>query len=233
VAVAKGQELATVVSNLDPNPVANYFSINFLYNKNGLVGANSRNERNPAALDTYYGLDPRELVGYSTTAGATWSLPGGPYGVNGGKAFVPTYIAEYADGSHSGQPYYYSVAVSGTQTMVYPNVPVPWTITELGAYTSGPGTGTVSLIVDGVVKATATLDGSGMLRASILPVLVAPGSTVKVSTTLTAGGLNLRRLQADTVWSTIMGLGPNTSYYLEGDPTRAVPLYALPRYISQ
>ena len=75
LSVRAGEEYATIVRNVDPNPGANYFSSNFLYNASYLVGANGRNERNRAARDVFYGLDPRELVGYSRDAGASWALP--------------------------------------------------------------------------------------------------------------------------------------------------------------
>lgn len=99
IAVTKGQELATVVQNADGAPATNWFSTNHLYTEAGVLGANGRNERDPNATDAHYGLDPREIVGYSTDGGATWSLPGGPYGAPGGKSFIASYIQRYSDGA--------------------------------------------------------------------------------------------------------------------------------------
>ena len=127
--VTKGAEYATVVKNVDSNPSGNFFSTNYLFAATGVVGANGRNERNPNATDAYYGRDPRELVGYTTDGGANWALPGGPYGDNQGRAFIPTYVQEYADGFRGGQPYYWAGDTSSSVTMVFPNVPIPWTIT--------------------------------------------------------------------------------------------------------
>src|SRR5581483_1121080 len=154
-AVTARQEYALVIQNADPDPADNYFSLNFLYVKSGLQGANGRNERSAGAFDAYYGLDPRELVGYSSDGGSSWRLPGGPYGPNGGAAFLPTYELDYASGAVGGQPYYYSSEVGGTFTMVFPNVPVRWTIEQLGAVASTSGSATVTLAVDGVDRASA------------------------------------------------------------------------------
>jgi hypothetical protein len=235
LAVTKGQEFATVIRNADSAPTTNWFSINYLYRGDfgfGIAGANGRNERDPFAQDAHYGLDPREVVGFSTDAGATWKMPGGPYGAAGGAAFLPTYIQQYTDGAKAGQPYYWAQAVSGTVAMVYPNVPVTWTISELGAYTStsSGGSSAVRLFVDGVERAQATLSGVGMLRAPISPVTVNPGQTVKVQTTAGSTGLNLRKMYADSVWAGLMGLGTSAPFYMEGAPQTAVAIYPLPMY---
>lgn len=232
---AKGQEFATVVQNIDSNPAVNRFSINGLYSSGGLAGANGRNERSSTATDAYYGLDPRELVGSSNDGGLTWQLPAPNY--------VPTYVQVYADGYRDGQPFLYPTcpcpgALSGTQTMAFPSVPATWTISQLGAFTVGPGSARVDLLVNDVVKASATLSGAGMLRASITPVTVSPGSTVKVRTTAGSGGLALQRLDADTTWKYggVLTMGPGWRWqYVEqqggGAADRAVvTVYALPMY---
>ena len=232
-AVAAGQELALVVSNVDPQPAANFFSLNFLYLRTGVEGANGRNERSTNAADAYYRLDPRELVGWSTNGGATWTLPGGPYGSGGGRVFLPTFVLHYADGGAGGQPYYYSSAIpDGSYTMVFPNVPVRWTITQLGAYASAPGSATVTLAVDGVQTAAATLAGTGILRVAIAPVTVNSGSTVTITSRVGSGGLGLRRLSADAIWTDRFGLGSGFRYFLQGDPSKALPLYPLPMYAA-
>jgi hypothetical protein len=228
VAVTKGQEYATVFRNTDPAPAANYTSPNFLYTSTGIVGANGRNERNKDAADAYYGLDPRELVGYSTNGGATWNLPGGPYGTLGGKNFLPTYIQEYATGHLDGQPYYRTDdASTADRTMVFPNVPVPWTIRALGAFTLIPGNGTLTLYVDGTQRAQANVNGTGMLRATIPPITVNPGQTVKV----TATGLSIQNMTADSAWGRLLGMQLSTKrWYVENEPnfSAAAPVYPLP-----
>jgi hypothetical protein len=237
--VTRGTELAVQIANVHSSPSGNYFSTNHLYRGDfgfGIAGANGRNERNLFAADAFYGLDPREVVGWSADGGATWRMPGGPYGANSGGAFLPTYIQEYADGHKAGQPYYWAMATSGTVTMVYPNVPVTWTISQLGAYTSttSGGASTVRLYVDGVQRGSADLSGAGMLRASITPVTVNPGQTVKVQTTAGSSGLNLYRQHADANWTRIMNLAPSASppFYLEGSVPAgsSVPVYPLPMY---
>jgi hypothetical protein len=223
--VRAGKEYATIVRNVDPNPGANYFSSNFLYTTSPLVGANGRNERNRAARDVFYGLDPRELVGYSRSAGARWALPGGPY--RGG--FLPTYIQAYSDDVHEGQPYYWAEAVSSGQAMVYPKIPAAWRITHLGVWARSGGSATLSLLVDGVQKASVSVSGSGMLRAPIPPVTAPQGSTVTVRT---SGGLTLSRLHADSAWRKLLGLGPDFRWYDAASPTSdaAVTVFPLPMY---
>jgi hypothetical protein len=221
--VVAGAEYATIVRNVDSSPGTNWFSSNFLYTSSPLAGANGRNERDAAATDVFYGLDPRELVGYSSDGGASWRLPGGQY--SGG--FLPTYIQAYADGYRDGQPYYWAEAVSGVQSTVFPNVPSPWTITHLGLYARASGTTTLTLLIDGVEVGSAIVTGSGMLRAPIAPVTAPAGSTVVVRT---SGGITLSRLHADGAWRSVLGLGPTFRWYDASNPTgdAAVTVYALP-----
>jgi hypothetical protein len=226
--VTSGEELAAVFNNVDPNPTRNWFSLNFLYEHEGLVGPNARNERNPEATGSAYGLDPRELVGYSTDAGRDWQLPGGPYGPAGGRAFLPTYIAEYADGRRDGQPYYYGHALDGTVEMVFPHVRASWTIDKIGAYLTAASRSDVSLAVDGHERARVTLQGRGMVRQPVDPVEVKAGSTVTLTARAGSGGLALDGLHADAVWTALMSLGENHRFYLHSEPDLAAPLYPLP-----
>lgn len=231
--VEAGQEFATVVRNSDPAPETHWASQNFLYLERGLVGANARNERSADADDGFYGLDPREAVGFSRDGGQTWSIPGGPYGVNGGAAFLPTYLQEYTDGDALGQPFYSSTPWSGPVTMVYPGVDKPWTISQLGAYASGTGSAEVSLLVDGTLVAKATLSGGGVLRAPIEPVLVSPGQKVEVSVIAGANGLPLRIGYAGAVWTSLAGLGLEHEFQLQPRPEFVSPMgpaYAAPVY---
>jgi hypothetical protein len=228
IRVDRGAEYATIVRNTDPVPSKNWSSTNHLWTATGIVGANGRNERSPAAADAYYGLDPRELVGYSKDGGKTWALPGGQYGHPRGRNFLPTYIQEFADGVLAGQPYYSSVPPSGAnRTMVFRNIRRPWRITALGAFTLDPGSGTLTLTVAGRERATVAVKGRGMLRAAIDPVTVAPRQIVKV----TARGLRIRNIVADTAWARLMGMHlPTSPWYVEGEPnfTHAAPVYPLP-----
>ncbi|MDQ6914505.1 MAG: hypothetical protein M3155_01680 [Actinomycetota bacterium] len=226
IPVVKGQMYATVVQNADPDPAHNFFSQNFLYAASGLVGANARNELNPDAADTYYGIDPRELVGYSSDGGATWSLPGGPYGPNGGRAFIPTFVEQFADGYTGGQPYYSSHLQEGPLTMVY-RLDAPTTVTGIGAYTSGPGEADVTLLVDGVRQAVVHLAGQGYLRAAIDPVAVAAGKSLTLATVAGSAGLNLRRDYGGSVWADLMGFGSDYPRYLVEQPQYAAPVYPL------
>ena len=225
--VRAGQELATVLRNEAASPRRDYFSANFLYAGDGLAGANSRNERSAAAPDQLYGLDPRELVGYSTDAGRTWRLPGGPYGPRDGRAFIPTYVQQYADGVFTGQPYYWASRASGRVAMVYPEARRAWTITHLGAFARG-GAADVVLVGDGERRAARRLSGTGFVTARIPAVRVAAGATVRVTARAGDGGLELERQHADAVWARFAGLGPDHRWYLADEPESVVPLYPLP-----
>jgi hypothetical protein len=220
-----------VIRNAAPRPSREFFSINFLYAKAGVLGANGRNERRAAAADRYYGLDARELVGYSRDAGATWGLPGGPYGPHDGKAFLPTYVLQFATGGSDGQFYYYSRPVHGSVRMVYPHAPVT-TITYVAAYTSDPGSATVVLSVNGKRRAAARLSGEGFLVRRITPVTVPAGATVTLTTMAGPGGLALSQQFADARWVHLIGLGRSHTWYLESEPDTAVPLFPLPRWAS-
>lgn len=229
--VRKGEEFATVIRNAARTPSSDFFSVNFLYAKSGVLGANGRNERHAAAADRYYGLDARELVGYSRDGGATWRLPGGPYGPHGGKAFLPTYVLQFAGGGSDGQFYYYSRPVHGTVQMVYPLAPRT-TITHIAAYTSDPGGATVVLAVDGKRRAATRLSGEGFVVRPIPPVTVRRGATVTLTTMAGPGGLALSQEFADARWVRLIGLGRGHNWYLESDPETAVPLFPLPRWTS-
>jgi hypothetical protein len=238
--VRKGDEFATVVRNADPNPSVNYFSVNFLYQAGGVLGANGRNERSANATDVYYGLDPRELVGFSSDGGRSWQLP--VYGAH----YLPTYVELFADGRRAGQPYLYPNCpcpgdVTGTVTMVFPNAPAGWTIRQLGAYTLPPGgRADVDLLINGETVRTASLGGIGMLRTSIDPVTVPRHATVAVRTTAGSGGLELQRIDTDTPWKygPTLQLGRRWKWYFaEGTgggagESAAVTVYPLPFYGS-
>lgn len=226
--VQEGDERATVIRNTDPNPSENFTSVNFLYAEQGVLGANGRNERSADAPDALYGLDPRELVGYSSDGGRNWALPGGEYGEPAGRNFVPTYVQEYSDGRRSGQPYYYAgEPARGDRTMTFAPARTGWTVRGLGAYTPERGSGTLTLRVNGRERASADVSGRGMLRAAVDPVEVKPGERVSV----TASGLALAEVAADTAWGRLVGLHTASApWRLEGgaDFSRAVPVYPLP-----
>jgi hypothetical protein len=230
--VSAGEEYATVIRNEAATPSRDYFSINFFYARDGVLGANGRNERNAAARDRYYRLDPRELVGYSRDGGKTWRLPGGPYGIRGGTDFLPTYVQEYAGGVAEGQFYYYSHPISGSVRMVYRRSPRT-TITHVGAYTDHAGSAAVVLAVNGRRRVVARLSGSGFLMRRIPPVRVPAGATVTLTARAGPGGLALSQQFADSRWSDLVGLGRRYSWYLESDPETAVPLFPLPAWEAQ
>ncbi|MBV9212838.1 MAG: hypothetical protein JOZ25_04235 [Actinobacteria bacterium] len=228
LAVTEGEEYATVIRNADAAPGRNYTSTNFLYANAGIEGANGRDERSPATTDSYYGLDPRELVGYSADGGRHWSLPGGQYGRARGRDFLPTYVQEFAQALPAGQPFYYARPPSRSpQTMLFSNVSRPWTIVALGAYTPMRFPGTLTLKVDGAVRDRVPVAGPGMIRSGIPPVTVLPGQTVEVS----SDGLAIGDVVADTAWGRLMGMDrPTADWRLEGgrDFSSAAPIYPLP-----
>jgi hypothetical protein len=228
LALRAGDERATIIRNTDPVPSENFTSTNFLHLDDGVRGANGRNERSARAGDAFYGLDPRELVGYSSEGGRSWTVPGGQYGERGGRDFLPTYVQEFSDGRVAGQPYYYaSAAARGDRTMRFAPARRRWVVRGLGAYTPERGTGTLALTVNGRPRARATVSGRGLLRTAIAPVTVEAGQVVRV----TASGLTLQDVVADTAWGRLVGLHTASApWRLEGqqDFSRAAPVYPLP-----
>jgi len=241
--VEAGRPYALVLANADPNPAANYFSLNFLAVDQGaqpsLLGAQGRNETSSAAADLYYGLDPREAVGGSADDGKTWHLPGNT-DVTEAK-WVPTYALRFADGTFQAQPYYSShQPADGTYTMVY-RASQPWTVRQIGAYlyTWGAsratrGSGTVQVLVNDQPKEKVALSGSGFVRNWLpQPIALQAGDVLQLQTTVAAAGgsagLPLRFEYADTYMSGLVGLGKSSPFYLDLAPyTYALPLFPLP-----
>lgn len=230
--VSRGQEFATVVRNVDAAPEKNWFSLNFLFQRRGITGPNGRNERRTCVRDAAYDLDPRELVGWSTDAGQSWRLPGGPYGGRRGASFLPTYIQAYADGYRDGQPYYYAHPARGRVDMIYAPARHSLTITRLGAYTYGFSSGVVRIRVDDKLRASARLRGRGRIAARIRRVRVPAGATLRVSTRAGAGGLKLLQLYADADWDDTLRLGSSFRYHLRQDPADPVTVYPLGPWTS-
>ncbi len=224
--VERGEEYITLVRNTDPKPAENYFSLQFLGVEGGLQGANGRNERSPAAVDAYYGLDPRELVGFSNDNGATWALPGGP----GSALPLPTYLQQFSDGFIDGQPYSVAEPMDGPVTMLYPSVPVPWRIEALGAFSNTLGTASLELWVDGEKKGAASVRGKNLMRVGLTPVDVRQGATVKVKALAGRSGLGLWRLRAQEPWDTLVQLGDGYRFSLEGDELATATVFPLPMY---
>jgi hypothetical protein len=226
--VRAGDEHVTVIRNTDPRPSENYTSTNFLFTDAGLVGANARNERSADADDALYGLDPREAVGYSSDGGRSWAIPGGQYGKAGGRHFLPAYVQEFVDGRVAGQPYYYAPApVVRERTMVYAPAGRRWTVRGLGVYVGRRSSGTLVLRVAGRERASVEVSGAGMLREPIDPIAVGPRDEVRV----TARGLPLQPVVADTAWGRLMGMHtPAWRWRIDGEPnfSQAVPVYPLP-----
>lgn len=228
LALRAGDERATIVRNTDPVPSQNFTSANFLFAEGGVLGANGRNERSARAGDALYGLDPREVVGYSSEGGRSWAIPGGQYGKPAGRNFIPTYLQEFADGRVAGQPYYYAADAPGTErTMEFAPARTRWTVRGLGAYAAEQTSGVLTLRVGGDERARARVEGAGMLRAAIDPVGVEPGQRVSVS----SSGLVLRDLVADTAWGRLVGLHTAAApWRIAGEDafSRAAPVYPLP-----
>jgi len=222
--VSKGEVFATVVRNAARVPRRNFFSQNFLYVRDGILGANAHNELRPSAPDARYGLDPREAVGYSRDGGHTWRIPGGPYGPHGGRSFLPTYVLVYRGGLTEGQPYYSATPVSGPVAMVY-RASRPATLAAIAAIVAGRGAAPVTLSVDGRYVSRVRLHGTGLVTASIAPRCIAAGDVVRLETTAGRRGLRLRAMYAGAQWARLLGLGPGYAYFMRPSPDFAVPLF--------
>ncbi len=224
--VERGEEYVTVVRNVDAAPAENFFSTEFLGIEGGLQGANGRNERGTMVGDAYYGLDPRELVGFSEDSGATWTLPGAP----GTAVPLPTYLQVFADGHVDGQPYSLAEPLEPPFTLVYPKVPTPWTLEALGGFSATAGNAEVELYADDRRVAQATLHGQALLRAPLARVELPKGATLKLKVLSGPPGQGLRRLKAREPWDSLTRLGELSSFFLEGDALATATLFPLPMY---
>jgi len=226
VTVKRGREYATLVRNGDAHAARNFSSLNFLYARGGLAGPNAANHRGAVAARSFYGLDPREVIGYSRNAGRTWQIPGGPYGVHGGAAFIPTFLEVFADGHAAGQPFYSSAPLIGPISMSF-RAARTGTLNGIGAYTSGPGAAPVVVEVNGAPSGAAELRGAGFIRADIAPVPVRAGDTITLSTTAGGDALALRRNYAGALETKLAGLGIGGMPFMTSDPQSVTPIYPL------
>jgi hypothetical protein len=225
--VKSGHEYATLIRNGDSNPGHNFSSVNFLYARHGVAGPNGRNDRNPSIAQRFYGLDPREAVGFSTNGGRSWRIPGGPYGTSGGAVFIPTFLEVYADGRAGGQPYYSSTPLAGLATMSF-RVKRTGSMQGVGAYTSGPGAAPVVVRVNGLFRGIALLHGSGFISASLpSSISLHAGDTITLSTVAGALGLALRRDYSGVHEAQLLGLGVHSLAFLTSDPASVVAIYPL------
>jgi hypothetical protein len=224
LAVTRGTEYITVFQNVDTNPSVNYASLNFLYSVSGLQGAQSRNERDPAAPDALYGLDPRELVG--GTYNGTWYLPGNNYGAFA--KFLPTYVQQYSDGVTTGQPYYTGASLAaGAFVQQRYVVSGGRSIVGVGAYLTAADGFTATISVNGTSRGSVPLSGKAdqfVSAALAQPLEVAAGTVVDITATPRAAG-SLKSLYADSVFAQLMGLGASYTWSFTATPVRTVPLY--------
>lgn len=228
LAVTRGAEYITVFQNIDPQPSVNYASLNFLYSASGLQGAQGRNERNPAAPDELYGLDPRELVGGMYNG--TWYLPGnncGPFA-----RFLPTYVQQYSDGVAVGQPYYTGTSLAaGTPVKQHYLVSGDGTIAGVGAFLTATDGFTATISVNGKAGGAVFLFGAAdqfVSTALPQPLSVTAGSVVDITATPRVYG-SLKALYADSVFNRLVGLGAGFAWSFTATPTRTLPLYPVYR----
>ncbi len=231
-ALTAGQEYYIVVSNTHPSPASNYFSTNHLWDNDYLQGANSRNERNAAAADNFYGLDPREVMVTSTNGGSTWNIPGVlPAGSVWPKAF-PTYVAEWSDGSKDGQGYYSGspVAAGSNVSMVYKPQKAS-TFTKVGGLMAASDSFTVTVEKNGTAVATAFISngsGANIVEANLSSAVpVVPGDVIKLKAHVNASGA-LRTYYGDAGFAALMGFGASYKWYNEANSSQALSIAPLP-----
>lgn len=233
----KGQLFTLVVSNTDASPLVNYASCNFVYNTNGLVGAQSRNELSDAATDVYYGLDPREGIGLIWGDGST-HFPCGSVVDASVIKHVPCFIQGYSLGRRYGQPYFSVSSIAAGAVSTTWRVPGLTNIKKLGCFMTAGDSFTASLVVNGTTVASGTLTtaSGGFATVAITPVTVGPQDVVKVQATTTVAG-SLSTIYPGAAMKSYWLQRTNRPFSASGttnldqvydtDNTRSVPLYPI------
>jgi hypothetical protein len=204
VPVRAGQQYAIVVRNADPDPRANWFSLNMLYAAAAAAGPHGRDERAGTSRAWWTGLDPREVVGFDDGSGR-FRVPGGPYGEAEGRVFLPTYLVDYGN-RVVGQPFYWALPARGVAVGTLPAVSRERRVRALDVLLAGEGRGVVELRVRGTVVGRADVTGSGVARAELRATLPA-GEEVEVRARVGPDRLPMPILFADPLWANISGGG--------------------------
>jgi hypothetical protein len=199
--VTAGTEYATVIRNADAAPPANWFSLNMLYAHRTAAGPHGldlrRGDRN-----WWTGIDSREAIGFDSGDGR-FQVPGGPYGQDQGRIFLPTYLIDYG-GDWSGQPFYWALPANGMAIGRLAPSDRPRTVSQVVVLLSGAGTGTLEVRAGGRLLGRARVRGHGAARAP-LRLTIPAGEEVEVRARVSPRGLSMPILFADPTWSDVSG----------------------------
>ena len=256
----RGREYATVIRNTDADPDHNFTSPNFLYTETGILGANGRNERSLGRCDLHFFLQQPAQAPIALHLPLKFVVRGvgrfeivhrRQHKVGGARErrrlppqerFLGVPPCSRSPGPRNADMKPTRLAL-GVLVLLVCGCPsdadnanrVRYNLKSLdkalGAYTAKGGSGTLTLTVNGSVRARARVAGPRMVRATIKSVTVQPGQTVKV----TSSGLSIQNVVADDAWGYLMGMNlPSAPWHLDGDPefSHAAPVYALPAYGS-
>ena len=239
VRLSANRMYAMVYTNADPNPGSNWFSENSPDVKESVAGPNGRNTTDPNAAGAIAGLDPREVVGWSSNGGSSWVWgrmvgEGNTSGAYVGSASsddgtrLPWYGIQTSSDTRpvSNQPYY-AYTAQGSYTLKLTNAPRQVTLTEAGGYgPSGDGIGvvTVTNTITGETGKTAALAG-GLAKGPLdHPVTIRAGDAYTISNTGT-----VYKQEADEFIQRTFGVGSGRwSFSTDGQGMDVAELFALP-----
>lgn len=201
--VTAGEEYATVVRNVHARPSANWASLNLLYADAGSAGPHARDERAPGR-SWWTGLDAREVVGFDRGDGR-FRVPGGPYGQDEGRIFIPTYLVDYGH-RWAGQPFYWALPARGLAVGRLPAAPRDRRVTHVAVLLSGQGSGVVEVRAGGRRLGRVRVSGTGAARAP-LGIILPAGQEIEVRARVGSRRLPVPVLFADPSWSRLTTSG--------------------------
>jgi hypothetical protein len=219
--------------NAHADPSNHWFSINALHDDTGPHGSYAANNLLTDYANATAGRDPRTCTGWSTNGGASWNIPGGPFGGQWNAA----YAVVYDDGAVQGQPTYYATTGVGTdEAQVLKLCGDGHVFTHLGWHNVRSGSpSTIS-----VVRVNPTTGALIETFETLNPSAAAGGGRVALADPITtdnahayeirlnASGRGFRAAIADGVWDDLLGLSSSGPYYRRANPDHSLPIWLEP-----
>jgi hypothetical protein len=236
VRLTAGRMYTMTYQNVHANPGSNYVSTNSPTVREAFAGPNGRNNLDPNATGAIAGLDPREVVEWSTDGGGNWV-----YGREVGAGYY-TGSATDDDGTRlpwygwqtsasaapvSNQPYY-AYYEHGNYKLHAKGAKRKTTVTQAGGYAplgSSVGVVTVKNVSTGESAQTTTSLGEGIVYGPLnKPIDVDVGDELEISHTGTVA-----KQEGDNFISATFGLGSGDwPFTTEGEGKDMAGLFVLP-----
>jgi hypothetical protein len=224
--VTEDQLIIVLWKNTHASPGSNYFSINALHDDTGPRDAFAANNLSIDYENATNGFDPRTNTLWSTNGGASWTVPGGPFG----GAFQPAYGLEYSDGTVYGQPFYYGASLTTSEVQVLKGAGTH-TYTYLASVSvNGGSTSNIVIKKNDVTHQTITTHAAtagSVVRTAITPLSVSGADVVKIE--YNGSGRGMMAGETSGVWDdVIFDLTTSRSVYRQANVDQCVPIYLEP-----